>query len=54
MTNFEYFIWLLKENEEFVDAINKIDIDYVPMIANEVVFGGFDDFTEDWEEFADE
>ena len=50
MTNFEYFIWLLQENEEFIESINSLDTDYIPVIVNEVVCSGFEEFVEQIEE----
>lgn len=53
MTNFEYFIWLLQENEELVELINSQDTDLIPTIVNEVVCGGIDEFVEIGEEYCD-
>ena len=47
MTNFEYFIWILQENEDLVELINSLDTDLIPVIANEVVCGGIDEFVEE-------
>lgn len=49
MTNFEYLIYCLENNEELVEQINSLDTDLIPVIANEVVCGGFDDFVEQQE-----
>lgn len=47
MNNFEYFIWLLQQNEELVELINSLDTDLIPVIANEVVCDGIDNFIEE-------
>lgn len=36
MNNFEYFIWLLSENEELIDKINNMDVNFIPELANNV------------------
>ena len=46
MTNFEYLIYILENNEELVEQINSLDTDLIPVIANEVICGGFDEFME--------
>lgn len=47
MTNFEYFIWLLQQNEELVELINSLDTELIPVIANEAVCDGIDNFIEE-------
>lgn len=36
MNNFEYFMWLLQENEELVDVINSMDANFIPELVNSV------------------
>ena len=36
MTNFEYFMWLLQDNEDLVDEINNMEQGFIPELANSV------------------
>ena len=36
MTNFEYFIELLKDNEDLVDQINNMDAAFISQLVNSV------------------
>ena len=36
MTNFEYFIELLKDNEDLVEQINNMDTAFIPQLVNSV------------------
>ena len=36
MTNFEYFICLLQENEDLVKEINSMESEYIPELLNSV------------------
>lgn len=36
MNNFEYFMWLLQEDEELVEEINSMDAHFIPELANSV------------------
>lgn len=53
MTNFEYFIWLLQENEELVDEINNMEELFIPELANQVC-ECVDEYYEYEQEYADD
>lgn len=45
MTNFEYLIWLLENDEDMVNNINNMDTNYVPELFN-CVSDGVDTYYE--------
>ena len=49
MTNFEYFIWMLQNNEELIEEINSLETDDIVYLTNEVC-GTVDDFIEQSED----
>lgn len=36
MNNFEYFVWILQENEDLVNQINDMEEGFIPELANQV------------------
>ena len=36
MSNLEYLIWILENNEELVEQINSMESEYIPELANSV------------------
>ena len=51
MINFEYFMWLLQDNEDLVNKINNMEQGFIPELVNSVCesVGTYYEFEDDGE-----
>lgn len=49
MTNFEYLIMLLEDDEELVEKINSMESEYMPELSN-IVYDSIDSYYDCYEE----